>query len=424
MEQTKTLNAFMLIVLVFIFLAGIIEGGTQAILGFLRLQITPARLVSDFIAIAGVGSTLLNVSTVGFLGYGFLAINKLRLTGASLAALFTMMGFAFFGKTPFNCLPIMLGVSFSALLVRKKPRDYALIAIFGTAMGPLITFIAFELGVKSFLALPASFAIGLGVGLILPPIAIAMLRLHQGYNLYNMGLTAGFLGLFAASFSHAAGADILPIEIWGTAQSPILVALLPIVLLIALFCIVKEDPKNIVALFRHAYLDFRKILGMSGRLPSDFSDFVSTKGAFLNMIVLGLFFWLFMLIIEAPFNGPVLGGLFTILGFSFFGKHIKNVFPIVLGIVVAIFVFDKDLYEPGPLLAILFGTALAPLSGEFGPLLGFVAGFLHLVIVDRTCFWHGGMALYNNGFAAGLTATLIVSVIDWYRSSKVANKVE
>jgi len=131
-----------------------------------------------------------------------------------------------------------------------------------------------------------------------------------------------------------------------------------------------------------------------------------------------------MLIIEAPFNGPVLGGLFTILGFSFFGKHIKNVFPIVLGIVVAIFVFDKDLYEPGPLLAILFGTALAPLSGEFGPLLGFVAGFLHLVIVDRTCFWHGGMALYNNGFAAGLTATLIVSVIDWYRSSKVANKVE
>jgi len=100
MEQPKTLNAFMLIVLVFIFLAGIIEGGTQAILGFLQLQITPARLVSDFIAIAGVGSTLLNVSTVGFLGYGFLAINKLRLTGASLAALFTMMGFAFFGKTP------------------------------------------------------------------------------------------------------------------------------------------------------------------------------------------------------------------------------------------------------------------------------------------------------------------------------------
>ena len=419
MEQPKTLNAFVTIVLVGMLLTGIIEGGIQAIQGFLQLQVTPARLVSDFVAIAGVGSTLLNVSAVGFLAYVFLAINRLRLSGASLAALFTMMGFAFFGKTLFNCLPIMLGVSLSAFLVRKKPRDYALIAMFGTAMGPFITFIAFELGVKSVFSLPISFAIGLGIGLILPPMAIAMLRLHQGYSLYNMGLTAGFLGLFAASIFHAAGADILPLETWGTTHSPILVALLPFVLLVALFCIVMEDPKNILALFRHSYLDFRKILGMSGRLPSDFSDFVSVKGAFLNMIVLGLLFWIFLLVIKAPFNGPVLGGLFTILGFSFFGKHLKNVLPIVLGIVVAIFVFDKDLYAPGPLLAILFGTSLAPISGEFGPLLGFVAGFLHLVIVDRTCAWHGGMALYNNGFAAGLTATLIVSIIDWYRSSKV-----
>ena len=179
-----------------------------------------------------------------------------------------------------------------------------------------------------------------------------------------------------------------------------------------------EDPKNILALFRHSYLDFRKILGMSGRLPSDFSDLVSVKGAFLNMIILGLLFWIFLLVIKAPFNGPVLGGLFTILGFSFFGKHLKNVLPIVIGIMAAIFIFDKDLYAPASLLAILFGTSLAPICGEFGPLLGFVAGFLHLVIVDRSCAWHGGMALYNNGFAAGLTATLIVSIIDCYRSSK------
>ncbi|HPG96800.1 MAG TPA: DUF1576 domain-containing protein, partial [Rectinema sp.] len=114
MEQGKTLNAFVTIILAGMLFAGIIEGGTQAIQGFLRLQVTPARLVSDFVAIAGVESTLINVSTVGFLGYVFLAINRLKLSGASLAALFTMMGFAFFGKTLFNCLPIMLGVSLSA----------------------------------------------------------------------------------------------------------------------------------------------------------------------------------------------------------------------------------------------------------------------------------------------------------------------
>ena len=74
--------------------------------------------------------------------------------------------------------------------------------------------------------------------------------------------------------------------------------------------------------------------------------------------------------------------------------------------------------QPGPLLAALFGTTLAPLSGRFGPLVGVVAGMLHLALVMRTASWHGGLNLYNNGFAGGLTATLIVSIITWWSSWK------
>ncbi|MEN6492251.1 MAG: DUF1576 domain-containing protein [Rectinema sp.] len=418
-QKTKTLNAFVVVVMLGLFLAGMIEGNIiQTFQGFFRLQVTPARLVSDFIAVEGVGPTLLNVAAVGLLGYLFVILNGLQITGAEVAALFTMMGFAFFGKTLFNCIPIMIGVSLSALIVKKKPRDYALIAMFGTAMGPLITFIAFELGMRRIFALPGSFVIGIGIGIVLPPIAIAMLRLHQGYNLYNVGFSAGFLGLFTASLSHAAGADILPLSMWSTAREPLLVAILPAIVLIALLCIVAENPRHVGTGFGEAFRDFRKILTMSGRLPSDFADYVSSKGSLLNAAIMGILFWLGVVLLDAPLNGPVLGGLFTIVGFSFFGKHPKNVFSVVLGIVVAIIIFGKDIYTPGPLLAILFGTALAPLAGEFGPIVGFIAGFLHLVIVDRTGAWHGGMDLYNNGFAAGLTATLIVSIIEWYRSAQ------
>jgi len=418
-QGTKTLKVFAVTVMLVLLLAGIIDGDVgPAVQGFIRLQVTPARLVSDFVAVEGVGATLFNVAAVGFLGYFFLLLNGLEITGAALAALFTMMGFAFFGKTLFNCIPIMAGVSLSALIVKKKPRDYALIAMFGTAMGPLITFLAFEVGVKPVFALPGSFLIGLGIGIILPPIAIAMLRLHQGYNLYNVGLTAGFVGLFTASISHAAGADILPLSMWGTEREPLLIAIVPAIVLIAVVCIVAENPGHGHSNIAQAGRDMLKIMTMSGRLPSDFSDFVSSKGALLNASIIGLLFWIFMVALGAPLNGPVLGGLFTLIGFAFFGKHPKNVFPVVLGIIAAIFVFGKSILAPGPLLAILFGTALAPLAGEFGPVIGFVAGFLHLVIVDRTGVWHGGMDLYNNGFAAGLTATLIVSIIDWYKSSK------
>ena len=421
MRGTKTLKVFVIVLVLGFFVGGLAVGQIgPALSGFLQLQVTPARLVTDFTAVVGVGPTLVNVGAVGTLGYMFLRFNKLELRGAELAALFTMMGFAFFGKTLFNCIPILLGVSLSALLVRRKPRDYALIALLGTAMGPLITFIAFELGMRQIFALPGSFLIGTGIGMILPPIAIAMLRMHQGYNLYNIGLSAGFVGLFTASLSEAAGADILPLEMWGTKPSPLLIAIVPAISVVALVCIFLEDPRRAKKNFKEAFSDLAKIISMTGRLPSDFADYVSSKGSLLNAAVMGLLFWGLMLILRAPINGPVLGGLFTVIGFAFFGKHPRNVISVVLGVVAAILIFGKDIYTPAPLLAILFCTALAPLAGEFGPVVGFVAGFLHLVIVDRTGTWHGGMDLYNNGFAAGLTATLIVSIIEWYRSAREA----
>ncbi|WP_158908209.1 DUF1576 domain-containing protein, partial [Rectinema subterraneum] len=105
-QGTKTLKVFAVTVMLVLLLAGIIDGDVgPAVQGFIRLQVTPARLVSDFVAVEGVGATLFNVAAVGFLGYFFLLLNGLEITGAALAALFTMMGFAFFGKTLFNCIP-------------------------------------------------------------------------------------------------------------------------------------------------------------------------------------------------------------------------------------------------------------------------------------------------------------------------------
>jgi hypothetical protein len=39
-------------------------------------------------------------------------------------------------------------------------------------------------------------------------------------------------------------------------------------------------------------------------------------------------------------------------------------------------------------------------------------------MVEQTASWHGGLDLYNNGFAGGLTAALIYAVIEWYRSNR------
>jgi hypothetical protein len=81
-------------------------------------------------------------------------------------------------------------------------------------------------------------------------------------------------------------------------------------------------------------------------------------------------------------------------------------------------VFGKDITSPGPILAVLFVTTLAPIAGEFGILAGVAAGFIHLVMVESTAAWHGGLDLYNNGFAGGLTATLVIAILHWYRTNR------
>lgn len=105
-------------------LMGVLSNGiVPAVTGFWQLQISPARLISDFTVIANPGAALLNVAMVGMLGLLVLRLNRIQLSGPSVAAIFTMMGFAFFGKTLLNCVPIIIGVSISALIVRKNLRN-------------------------------------------------------------------------------------------------------------------------------------------------------------------------------------------------------------------------------------------------------------------------------------------------------------
>jgi hypothetical protein len=404
---TQFLSATILLFLLFGILA---DGPSAALEGFWQLQLSPARLLSDYTALQNAGAALFNAAIVGIIGWIFILLNGIKPSGPTLAAVFTMIGFALFGKTPLNCIPIMAGVSLSALIVKKKPREYLLIGMFGTALGPLVSFVAFEMGLAPALALPVSMAVGLAVGVVLPPLAIAMLHLHQGYNLYNVGLTAGFIGLFAASLPNAGGKSIASISSWGRAADPWLILLIPILSVIAI-------SMAFICCGKKSWKEFLAILKLPGRLPSDFCELSGPGGALLNIGILGLAYFAYVAIVGAPFNGPVIGGLMTIMGFGFFGKHPKNVIPVFLGLLAAALIFGKPLNESWVILAFLFGTALAPLAGEFGPAIGILAGFLHLVLVERSGTWHGGMNLYNNGFAGGLTATLIVSVIEWYRTS-------
>ena len=77
----------------------------------------------------------------------------------------------------------------------------------------------------------------------------------------------------------------------------------------------------------------------------------------------------------------------------------------------------------GFLTATLFSTCLSPLAKRFGVKWGLAAGFLHLTLATQVDVFHGGLNLYNNGFAGGLTAMVLLPVITFFRSVSDRNAV-
>ena len=413
MEKQNTVILVFLIVVMLAFIGtGLIaDGPGAAVQGFLKLQIQPGRLINDFIAVAGVGGTLINAALAGAVGLIFIIILKIQLSGPTFAAIFTIMGFGFFGKTPLNIIPIIIGVGLAAKFAGKTFREYIIIALFGTALGPLVSLIVFEFGFTGILGIPVGIAGGILTGFLLPAIAVSMLHLHQGYNLYNMGLSCGFFALFVASLVRAAGHQFENIMVWYSGDSVVLFWMVP-VLSVSLIIV------GLIAGGKKSLKEVLEIQKLPGRLPSDFMDLVSLEGSLINSGLIGLAGFLYVYFVGGDFNGPILGGLLTIMGFGAFGTHLKNSWPIVLGVVLSTLVFGKGLSSPGPLLAALFGTTLAPIAGQFGIVTGITAGFIHLFMVLQTGAWQGGMNLYNNGFAGGLTAALIVAVLQWRNTNK------
>jgi hypothetical protein len=387
------------------------DGLLCSLQGFLRLQMHSARLISDYTVIAGSGGALLNAAIMGLLALALVRISRVSLSGPTVAAVFTIAGFSLFGKTPLNTFPIVIGVFLASRVAHKSFKNYILMALFGTALGPLVSFFICEAGLSGPIAVISGLIAGCLAGMILPALSMAMLRMHEGFNLYNIGLTCGFFGLFAAAFLSAAQKDLPVRIIWNESPGIELILQVPLMALLMIGTGVRMDGRKTLS-------NLKRIFRQSGRLPSDFMSGVSPGASLVNAGLLGLAGTLYLLLIGADINGPVIGGLLTVMGFATFGKHLANCWPVAVGVIAATLLSGKPLTEPIPVLALLFGTTLAPLAGEFGRLIGFAAGFVHLTIVDRTSVWHGGLDLYNNGFAGGLTATLFVAVIQWLRATR------
>lgn len=369
--------------------------------GLLAIWQTPSLLVTDYFSVGGFSAAMANLwLTTGLSLWLMLWINA-SFNGVVLAGLFTIAGFAVFGKNPINIVPIWIGITLYSLQHKTPRSTYTAAYLFGTAIGPITSYFWFAAPVGLISRILLGLAAGLLAGYLIPPVSSVTAKLHQGMNLYNVGFSIGIIGtLFTV---------VLRLLDWNLSLSTSIDGSFTTVLSQLLFVLFTG------LLFASLRLGIQKndIVKLLKDVGAK-SDFYKNHGlpiTLLNMSLLGYLSLAVVIVLGFELHGPMVAGVLTVVGFGAFGKHVLNVIPVMLGAFLIGLTPFVDGQALGPSIAILFVTALAPVSLKYGFLIAVIAGMVHVVLGPAFLFLQGGFALYNNGFVAGFVAIVIVQVV-------------
>lgn len=404
---------FITIYAISFFLFGLLVDTPKQIIDGLYSIITERDvLVTDYFQIAGIGAAFVNSGVLTLVFIFILYKLKINFKGVTIATLFLISGFALFGKNIVNVWPIIIGVYLYSLVQRDKFSKYIYIALLGTTMAPMVSEMFIYTDTHYALRLVIGVFVGIIIGFLLPPLGTFMIRVHQGFNLYNIGFAAGLLGLIFVSIFMSYGFKPNTRLIWSTGHN----------LVFSIFLYSIFSLMIIVGFFLNGktFRSVRKLMKYSGRLIADFITMEGFPPALINMGLNGLMATSYVLLINGDLNGPTIGGILTISGFGGLGKHPRNIWPIFLGVYVGSLTKVWNINDPLIQLAALFGTSLAPIAGEFGWFYGMLAAFIHSSVVQRVGILSGGLNLYNNGFSAGLVATFLVPIIEAFKKDEIS----
>ena len=365
---------------------------------------TEDALITDYFLVAGPGAALVNSALVTSISLVLLRLSGDTLNGMTLVEVGLMSGFSLFGKNYLNIWPILLG-SWLYPVSRKEPYgSYVGIGLMATALSPVISYIALDNGWGS---VPLGIIVGIVIGYIMAPLAAYTYRIQNGMNLYNVGFSCGLVAFICVPLMSGFGATPETKYRWAGGYDLTFALVLGIFCLLLILCGLLICGIPIWA----AWAGYRMLLNTSGRAPSDYLRMFGPAPVLINTGVNGLIGTAFILLGGGDLNGPTIGGILTIMGFSAFGKHARNIIPVMAGVFLGSALMHWKLSDPAVQLACLFCTTLAPVSGYFGWPYGVLAGFLHSSVVLFTSTPVAGMNLYNNGFSGGMVAIVLYPLL-------------
>lgn len=408
---------------------------------------SPSRLVTDYFALGGLFATFFNTFLCGLLANLVIFLTKKDASTSTLAAYMLVVAHGFYGLNVINMLPPLFGVFIYCKARRVSFGKNAHVALFSTALGPFVSELLFRYTSQftdsdsirvTFIGILLAVLFGLVSGFAVPALLPGTTAMHRGYNMYKAGLALGILGIFIYNFMYTSFGEGAPEELiiynpeyysltYGYRQ-------FMNVFFISLFTL------HVILGFilnKRSFKGYRRLLKSTG-YGVDFLDKFGMGVTLINVGVLGIFMLCYLNTVfilpslfpvlpsGVGFTGATAGVLFAALTFASDGQQPRTVFPIMLGYTILFVLvtglclaFNKDipwtLSSQAYINGLAFSTGLCPFSGKYGKRIGTLAGFLSAVICTATADMHGGLVLYNGGFTAGLTALVLLPILDFYK---------
>ncbi len=422
-NDQRIIHSFFFVFSILLIVASFFVGPTQELFpGFLKILTSPQVLTTDACALGGLNGALFNSGLLGLLAWLLMKLSGAKLTGASVGAFFLAVGFSFFGKNCLNIWPIIFGCWLYSKVKGEPFGKHVNMALFACSLAPVISEALFNRNLSYSMPLGIFLAVALGVviGMVFPVLCGHTATMHKGHNLFNAGLSAGFLGFLL--FALYKTLILKPAGLEGEyALNGILSQGFPgffpvffgIIFLATLLAGILLGDKS-----------FKGYAGLLGRTGHG-NDFLSLDGGanvlvnfgFLGLILLGLF-----AAVGAPFTGPTVGALLCALCWTANGSHPRNVIPIVIGYALVSIPAAWSLSTQAIAVGLCFATGLSPVSGRWGWYWGVVAGALHSCLVSYTASIHGGFNIYNGGFTSGLVALILIPFLEAFCKELSAKK--
>ncbi len=416
----------------FLIAAVIMPDRASMFTGLWQILSQPSKLSTNYFFIGGYSATFLNMGLVGLICLLLYIVFKATPTNVSTLAFVLTLGFGSWGINILNIWPTIFGVMIYCLVKKEKFGANVNAMLFSTGIAPLITDLmirypnaeAIGFNLEGILI---ALVVGFFIGFFLPAGLANSPKVHKGFDLYSaalpVGMTAFFLNatLFKTlGVALPAGADAAQLQVASR-------------LTVNTFCILLFGACIVIAFVLGCRpRDYWQLI-IDPALVTNFSSTYGNPVFLMNVGVFGLFILGYYNLIGASFNGVTFGIIFCMLATCNSGSHPGNVWPIMLGYVVASTVcslvsplvggtFTFAVNAQAICVGLCYANGLSPIADKYGWRYGFLAAVMHYLLVTSVPTLHGGYCLYNGGFTAALICIILVPSLERFSRDKFERK--